>query len=191
MEMKIKIVENADGLFRSFINTGNEANNPKWQEKLKAISGKVLEVETDCLFKDQFNTGPVPGVSDSGLRIMARYVKEVIDDERITRMRCQYCGHNDEVGMTCSKCGKDNYLEGLSNESSISLDYMKRAKAEREAGGSIDHNTNLGYVGLKLSDGSEYFFQGDDYDTLENEYNEFDWMSCSFEEYLLATSQSW
>jgi DNA-directed RNA polymerase subunit RPC12/RpoP len=189
--MKIKIVENADGLFRSFITTGGEVNNPKWEKKLKYLSGKVLEVETDYLFKDQFNTAPVPVVSDSGLRIMSRYVKEVIDDERITRMRCQYCGHNDEVGMTCSKCGKDNYLEPLSKEAEISLDYMKRAKAEREAGGSIDVHAGGLYVAITMSDKSEYFFQGEEADNLEKEYKEFDWMSCSFEDYLLAVAQNW
>ena len=55
---------------------------------LKQIEGMIVEVETEQLFKDQFNTVPVPNVSENGLRIMQNLVKEVIDDIRPQMMRC-------------------------------------------------------------------------------------------------------
>jgi len=125
------------------------------------------------------------------LRIDEKYVSEVIDDARIGRMRCQYCGQNQEVDISCNKCDKDDYLEPLSNEAKISLDYMKRAKAERAAGGSVEVHPGGLYIAINTSAEEEYFFQGEEADDLEKEYKSFDWMTCDFEDYLLAISQSW
>ena len=73
--MKIKIMDNASGYYRSLQLCGGRGNrcnifNEKWYEILKKIDGKTLEVETKYLFKDQFNTVPITDVSEQGSRIM-------------------------------------------------------------------------------------------------------------------------
>lgn len=73
----------------------------------------------------------------------------------------------------------------------ISKDYEERAKAEREAGGSVEVNERFPYIGLTMSDGSEYFMQGEEAEKLIDEYWKFDWIGCSLEDYLLAIAQSW
>jgi len=57
-------------------------NMQEFYGMLLASAGRKIKVETDYLFKDQFNTVPIKGVSDSGMRINEKYVAEVIDDER-------------------------------------------------------------------------------------------------------------
>ena len=151
--MKIRIKENAGRLYRGGF-VLQQIPNWEWAKTLDAVQGMTLEVETKFLFSDQFNTAPVPGVSVSGLRLMAESVDEVIDDERIGKIKCRWCGHCQDVQLGCGKCGKNDYLEGLSNESKISLDYMERAKAERDAGGSIEFPPGGLYIAINCSDDS-------------------------------------
>src|SRR5512139_3137075 len=61
--------------------------NWHWADLLKAVEGRIIEVETDYLFRDQFNTVPIPGVSESGLRLMNESIEAVIDDIRPYKMR--------------------------------------------------------------------------------------------------------
>lgn len=76
-----------------------------WLEKLRAIAGMTLEVETEYLFRDQFNTAPIPGVSESGMRIMGAFVERVVDDARLSRPRCQKCGEfYEETKQRCRHC---------------------------------------------------------------------------------------
>lgn len=84
--------------------------NSKWYDKLKAIAGKIIEVETDYLFYDQFNTVPIKNVSDKGLRIMMQSIDYVINDKRIDKMRCNYCGKVTIKGNICPYCNKSEYL---------------------------------------------------------------------------------
>lgn len=110
--MKIKIKDNAYSLYVSNVNCGNEfCFNNKWSNILKAIQGKIIEVETKKLFKTQFNTVPIDGISKNGLRIMISYVDYVIDDDRYNKMKCNYCGTTQDISNKCIKCNKDNYLE--------------------------------------------------------------------------------
>ena len=44
-------------------------------------------------------------------------------------------------------------------------------QAERAAGGTIEINTGLPYVAITLSNGDEYFFQGEEADELLDEHN--------------------
>lgn len=83
----------------------------KWRMMLKAIEGKEIEVETEYLFKNQFNTVPIPGVSEQGMRIMETDVEKVIDDERPGKARCNWCGKTVLAKDKCSECGKSEYLE--------------------------------------------------------------------------------
>jgi hypothetical protein len=57
-------------------------HNPQWAEMLRKVQGQWLDVETEYLFRDQFNTGPIAGVSEQGMRIDAASVAEIADDVR-------------------------------------------------------------------------------------------------------------
>lgn len=192
--MEIRIKGNAHEIYKAEANQGGPFNGD-WFDMLEAIAGRVIEVETDHLFKDQFNTVPIEGVSSSGMRIMASSVDEVIDDEREYMLRCTYCGQASEVSyvdsLRCPHCGQGDYLVALSNSAEISWQYRIRAKAERAAGGSCEVDERMGTVAVKLSDGSEYFFQGEESDNMIDEYNDIEWLSCTIEEYFLAVAQGW
>jgi len=115
--MKIKIKKSAPVIYRRGLNKrpsdGYSKTEFEWIETLKQVSGKTIEVETDYLFKNQFNTVPIKGVSELGLRIMENLVEEVIDDERIGKYKCNWCGHHSENSDKCPECGKAEYLEPL------------------------------------------------------------------------------
>jgi len=107
--MKIKIRQDARKVYTSEKNLGRY--NYKWCELLDQISGMVLEVDTEYLFRDQFSTFPLKG-GENGLRIMQNLVEEVIEDIRPIYQRCNWCGkkslrrHED-----CPHCNKNDYLE--------------------------------------------------------------------------------
>ena len=194
--MEIKIKGNAHEVYRARVNTGHHSSfNLEWFNQLEAIAGKTIEVETKHLFKDQFNTAPIEGVSEIGMRIMVESVEEVIDDEREYMLKCTYCGQMSEVGTVtsevCPHCGQGAYLEPLSNSARVSHDYILRAKAERAAGGKVEINESLPYIGLTMSDGSEYFVQGDEAEEMINEYHSYEWLACAIDDYFLAVAQNW
>ena len=108
--MEIKIKDNAASLYAK-----KGCTVPRWYDTLCKIEGMTLEVETEYLFRDQFNTVPVPGVSNCGLRIMAESVECVIDDVRPGKMRCNYCGKCQNKQSFCNHCGKETYLENFDN----------------------------------------------------------------------------
>lgn len=110
--MKIVIKNNASALYCASV-PRHGVVNWNWYEMLKAIEGKTIEVETDYLFVNQYNTVPIPGVSDLGMRIMDRSVERVIDDTRHRYKNCSYCGKKQGIrAKKCRKCGKTdfNYL---------------------------------------------------------------------------------
>lgn len=122
--MKIKIKDNASALYISNINCGNELfYNDKWYKILKAIEGKEIEIETEYLFKDQFNTIPIKDISENGIRIMMRYVDYVIDDIRYNKMKCRYCGTTQDISEKCIKCNDNKYIEKFDT---IMLDYQNK-----------------------------------------------------------------
>ena len=192
--MEIRIKGNAHEIYKAEANLGGPFNGD-WFDMLEAIAGRVIEVETDHLFKDQFNTVPIEGVSSNGMRIMASSVDEVIDDEREYSLRCTYCGQVSEVSyvdsLRCPHCGQGDYLVALSNSAKVSWDYRRRAKAERAAGGSCEVNTSLPTVAIKMSDGSEYYMQGEEAENALKEYEDIEWLSCSIGDYFLAIAQGW
>lgn len=109
--MKIRIRDNASALY---VQGQKFAVNWEWAKQLEQIQGMTLEVETEFLFKDQFNTGPIEGVSGQGMRVMVGSVAEIIDDIRPRKMRCQWCGKISDIGNICEHCKKTKYLERLS-----------------------------------------------------------------------------
>lgn len=99
--------------------------NPEWVKTLKLLEGKTMEVDTEYLFKDQFNVKrleDVPyqydnrGCNCTGYRIMGESVARVINDKRKGAYRCAWCGkpsrprkHTD----LCPKCKKKGHMEKL------------------------------------------------------------------------------
>lgn len=111
--MYIKIRENADEFFK---NEYCRLLHPSEEQKrfyriLQQIKGKTIQVDTKFLFSDQFNTVPIPGISQRGIRIMERYVEKIIDDIRPGMMRCNWCGRPSKVSSICMHCGRPDYLE--------------------------------------------------------------------------------
>jgi hypothetical protein len=73
----------------------------------------------------------------------------------------------------------------------ISRDYKARAAAERAAGGSIEINRYGDYIAITMSDGAEYFFQGEEAQDLRTEFEQFPELSVPLEDYLLAQAQNY
>ena len=96
--MKIKLKE---GTYKRY--------SSGYSSKLKLIDGKIIDIDTDVLFIDQLNTNPIDGVSELGMRIYQIDIKEVIDDERIGRSFCEFCGSYSDTGKECNRC--DNGLK--------------------------------------------------------------------------------
>lgn len=116
--MRIKLHENAASnyvcrCYRGANPQSGMLHRPEWEKMLKNIEGLWLEVETEHLFRDQFNTAPIPGVSENGMRIMIGDVSEIEDDIRADVIKCRWCyGYDDGTGK-CGECGKTDYLEPL------------------------------------------------------------------------------
>jgi hypothetical protein len=114
--MKIRIIEKAGS---AFIKDAYKGLHPAavahydrdYVAMLDACSGMILKVETEYLFKNQFNTAPIEGISKLGLRVMEKFVAEVIDDERPGKARCNWCGKTSATLDKCQHCEKSEYLE--------------------------------------------------------------------------------
>lgn len=109
--MKIRIKDNAKQIYIAY----SVGYSDEFARMLEAVQGQVLEVETRFLFRDQYNTAPIPGVTDLGLRIMDAWVAEVIDDIRPQKIRCQWCGKISDASEgfldICIHCGKSEYIQ--------------------------------------------------------------------------------
>lgn len=111
--MKIKIKDDAAKIYLSRFK-GQQIPNREWGNTLMKIQGLTLDVETEFLFKDQYNTAPIPGVSETGLRVMQESVAEVIDDIRNTRKFCGWCNHHSDINASsCGNCKKTEYFKSL------------------------------------------------------------------------------
>ena len=119
LEMRIKLNDNAAThyvrrCYRHAHPQCGQLHRPDFEAMLKAVEGQWLEVETDHLFSDQFNTAPIPGVSENGLRIMVSDIVEIEDDARIGVVKCNWCGGYDhDHDGACDKCGSIDYLKPL------------------------------------------------------------------------------
>ena len=78
--------------------------NTDYQAKLAKLAGKLVDVETDYLFADQYN------IKQENLRVFDYHVAEVIEDARSGRQRCQWCGKHSVIAAACPHCGKAEYL---------------------------------------------------------------------------------
>lgn len=104
---------------------------------VQMLAGKTLDVDTEYLFADQFNTAglseeeidrllyehPVAvndpayrqAVRDAlrhGIRFHARHVDYVIDDVRLEKSKCRFCGRTKARNVTSCRpgCLQTNYL---------------------------------------------------------------------------------
>ena len=119
--MQLKIKEDAGSIFvkNHYKGMGPEYWMPavtrEYADKITAIQGMTIEIETKILWDDQFNTAPIEGISEIGLRILdfkdeGSIIEEIIDDARPGRAKCGSCGHylreDDRIGDPCWWCGK-------------------------------------------------------------------------------------
>jgi len=117
--MRIKINDNAarNYVHRCYRHAHASAyglHRQDFMNMLSAIEGKWIEVETKFLFRDQFNTVPIPGVSELGMRIMQTEVVKIQNDIRRYWQRCGYCGKNVSIDYNvCNHCHRAGYLEPL------------------------------------------------------------------------------
>lgn len=73
------------------------------REWFKANESKWIEVETDYLFDNQYNTADI--------RVLDSQVEAVKDDARIGKGKCKYCGTMLNDGETCTKYLTANQFE--------------------------------------------------------------------------------
>lgn len=74
-----------------------------WQDAMNAMRGQWVEVETEHLFRNQFNVATA--------RVMACDIDGVKDDVRPFRKKCNWCGlHSAHVVKKCPNCGKDSFM---------------------------------------------------------------------------------
>lgn len=97
----------------------------------RELDGRTIELETRHLFKDQWNTAPIAGISENGYRVFDwaqdylpnrdPYVKQGYWLEQTADMRavrenteaCGYCGKQEPAGTYafCPHCMGSEYLE--------------------------------------------------------------------------------
>jgi len=100
-----------------------------WCKMLDSISGQTIELETKHLFKNQWNTASISGVSEQGLRVfdwardivdnrsmMVGHYLEQTDEMREVRrntLKCGYCGKQEAAAkgyVFCPHCLDSQYL---------------------------------------------------------------------------------
>ncbi|MGN8842557.1 hypothetical protein ACTNDN_07020 [Niallia sp. HCP3S3_B10] len=95
---------------------GHFIGDDYWEVIIEKIAGKTLEVDTEQLFKSEFNTKEIFGVTKKGIRIPEEYVEQIIDDQRIGKAKCEFCNCVSNSLNFCTHCGKVEYLEPFINE---------------------------------------------------------------------------
>lgn len=137
--MRVKVNENAAQhyvarCYRHANPQCGKLHNEEYEAMLQQVQGQWLEVETEHLFRDQFNTGPVPGVSEHGLRLTVADVTEIEDDVRAGVIKCDWCfGYDHDKDGKCDKCGKTDFLRPLDPISPVSLEERVNAKTRELA----------------------------------------------------------
>ena len=85
--MKIQIHPNACAnyiarCYRHNRHSQNMLHNAAFADKLRKVQGQWLDVDTTHLFADQFNTLPIEGVTENGLRVMQSDIVAIANDVR-------------------------------------------------------------------------------------------------------------
>ena len=109
--MKVRIRDDAAASYEARQIRNTQPINQDFYEQLKCVEGKKLEVETKWLFDNQYNTGPIDGVSENGLRVMDADVEYTILDVRPDLLFCDWCHNNSPRGATsCNGCDRSTHL---------------------------------------------------------------------------------
>lgn len=119
------------------------------------LDGKEITLETEHLFDNQWNTGPIDGMSDTGLRVFDWYedanfqqpkvkaghyldITPEMSEARRNRYACGYCGHQEpaQKGLVfCDRCLDSPYLKEseiyLTRMQSVSLGHRARPPLTR------------------------------------------------------------
>ncbi len=100
-------------------------------EHVKAIDGQAIALETEHLFDNQWNTAPIAGQSDKGLRVFdwaqdylpmnkkikrGHWLEQTADMREVRRntMKCGYCGKQEAAAkgyVFCPHCIDSEYLK--------------------------------------------------------------------------------
>ena len=119
--MQLKIKKDAGSIFvknhklQYQYSGGMSPQAREFGDKITAIQGMTIDVETKYLWYNQFNTAPIEGISKNGLRILdfkdeISIIEEIIDDARPSRAKCGSCGHylreDDHIEDPCWWCEK-------------------------------------------------------------------------------------
>ena len=114
--MKLKIKKDAGTIFIQNHYKGMRPDYcaPKvtrdYADMITAIQGMTIDVETEYLWDNQFNTAPIKGISENGLRILdfegeESIIEEILNDVRPLRHKCNHCGNYMRIGdATINKC---------------------------------------------------------------------------------------
>ena len=98
---------------------GGSIETDEYRKKLQDLAGQWVDVETEHVFGDQFNT--------SELRVMISNVAEIKDDVRIGAIKCQYCNYT---------------VLNVSDEEADEMPECPRCAA-KEAEGHIHYTNNI------------------------------------------------
>lgn len=96
---------------------GSWSRSKEVEAFFKENAGKWVNVETDCLFTNQYNTARI--------RVMDRDVEAVRDDARIGKGKCKYCGRLVNAGEECTHhtdCAKYG-IEWFTTENTFFIKY--------------------------------------------------------------------
>ena len=88
---------------------------------LSFLAGKTVTVDTTTLFPDRFSIVPVTDDKSIWLCIPEDMVSNVIDDMRIGKGHCGWCGEltelpneiTDRQQLKCTECGQKGFVEIL------------------------------------------------------------------------------
>lgn len=125
--MRILIKKNACAIHSRSIpaHMGYTTSQFEFREMLSKVQGTWVEVDVEYLFDNQYNTVPIEGVTDRGLRIMEDWVEEIEGDARIDKVKCNWCGtvnhrtrfiYTQEDGtfiFKCPYCDRTGYVKEL------------------------------------------------------------------------------
>lgn len=104
--MRLKIKSNAKDLYYAGLRANRSRNvgftkaENTFGDIIKKIQSTWVEVDTDFIWDDQYNTVSIVGVSKNGIRILDfnneqefSIIDTIEGDVRLHRLKCSKCGH--------------------------------------------------------------------------------------------------
>lgn len=114
----------------------DQANFRKY---LQENEGKLIQVETDYLFNNQYNTPE--------FRLLDSHISEVVNDARIGKGKCKYCGTMLNEGQICLNYGQcpEYGIEWFTPENTFFMKYPKGLPSPKKELLSVhDNNIKIG-----------------------------------------------